>query len=179
MKLPMFPHECSEVLLAQFPILDYSQNFFLRSASASFSARNKCKRGPGSSVGIATGYGLDDSEIESLSGFGGLGVCVLASGTQGCGFAPDRSRRIFRNGKIHSTQYDRTRMDNWTHRTRKRTNRAKKTGVGKIFRTCPDRPWVQPSLLYIGYRVFPGGRMPPGRDDTPHPLLVPKSKKTE
>jgi hypothetical protein len=31
---------------------------------------------------------------------------------EGRGFAPDRSHRIFRNGKIHSTQYDRTRMDN-------------------------------------------------------------------
>jgi hypothetical protein len=38
------------------------------------------------------------------SGFGGLGICVLASGTQDRGFAPDRSRRIFHNGKIHSTQ---------------------------------------------------------------------------
>jgi hypothetical protein len=60
-------------------------------------------RGPGSSVGMATGYGLNGPGIES-SGFGGLGVCVLASGTQGRGFAPDRSRRIFHNGKIHSTQ---------------------------------------------------------------------------
>ena len=25
----------------------------------------------------------------------------------------------------------------------------------EIFRTCPDRPWGQPSLLYNGYRVFP------------------------
>jgi hypothetical protein len=33
---------------------------------------------------------------------------VLASGTQDRGFAPGRSRRIFHNGKIHSTQYDRT-----------------------------------------------------------------------
>ena len=24
---------------------------------------------------------------------------------------------------------------------------------GEIFRTCPDRPWGQPSLLYDGYRV--------------------------
>jgi hypothetical protein len=46
----------------------------------------------------------------SISDFGGLGVCVLASGTQDRGFAPDR--RIFRNGKILSTQYDRTRIDN-------------------------------------------------------------------
>jgi hypothetical protein len=29
---------------------------------------------------------------------------MLPSGTQDCGFAPDRSRRIFRNGKIHGTQ---------------------------------------------------------------------------
>jgi len=30
--------------------------------------------------------------------------------------------------------------------------------VGEIFRTCPDRPWGPPSLLYSGYRVFPGGK---------------------
>jgi hypothetical protein len=36
------------------------------------------------------------------SGFGGLGVSMLASGTQDRGFAPDRSRRIFPAGKIYS-----------------------------------------------------------------------------
>jgi len=25
---------------------------------------------------------------------------------------------------------------------------------GDIFRTCPDRPWGSPSLLYNGYRLF-------------------------
>jgi hypothetical protein len=34
------------------------------------------------------------------SGFGGLGVSVLASGTQVRGFKPGRSRRIFKGGKI-------------------------------------------------------------------------------
>ena len=34
----------------------------------------------------------------------------------------------------------------------------------KIFRTCPDRPWGPPSLLYNGYRVFPGDKERPGRD---------------
>jgi hypothetical protein len=29
---------------------------------------------------------------------------------------------------------------------------------GEIFYTCPDRPWGPPSLLYNGYRVFPGGK---------------------
>jgi hypothetical protein len=44
-----------------------------------------------------------NSEISFvLDGFGGIGVSVLASGTQDCGFAPDRSRRIFPAGKIHS-----------------------------------------------------------------------------
>jgi hypothetical protein len=38
----------------------------------------------------------------SFSGFGGLGVSTLASGTQDRGFAPDRSRRIIPAGKIHS-----------------------------------------------------------------------------
>jgi hypothetical protein len=26
------------------------------------------------------------------------------------------------------------------------------------FRTRPDRPWGPPSLVYNGYRVFPGGK---------------------
>jgi hypothetical protein len=38
-----------------------------------------------------------------LSGFGGLGVSVLAFGTQVCGFKPGRSRRIFKGEKILST----------------------------------------------------------------------------
>ena len=42
-------------------------------------------------------------------------------------------------------------------------------GGGEIFRTCPDRPWDPPSLLYNGYQVFPGGRERPGRDADPSP----------
>jgi hypothetical protein len=34
----------------------------------------------------------------------------------------------------------------------------KNPGGGQIFRTRPDRPWGPPSLLYNGYRVFPGGK---------------------
>ena len=64
-------------------------------------------RGPGSSVGIATGYRLDGPGIESR----------------------------------------------W----------------GRGFRTCPDRPWGLPSLLYNGYRVFPGGKERSGRDADPSP----------
>jgi len=47
---------------------------------------------------------------------------------------------------------------------------------GEIFRTCPDWPCGPHSLLYNGYRVFPGVRC--GRDVTltPHPLLVPRYK---
>ena len=39
----------------------------------------------------------------------------------------------------------------------------------EIFRTSPDRPWDPPSLLYNGYRVFPGGKVLPGRDADPSP----------
>ena len=42
----------------------------------------------------------------------------------------------------------------------------------------PDRPWDPPSLLYNGYRVFPGGegdRSGRGVGLTTHPLLVPRS----
>jgi len=42
-------------------------------------------------------------------------------------------------------------------------------GGGEILRTCPDRPWGPPSLLYNGYRVFPGGKERPGRDADPSP----------
>jgi len=40
---------------------------------------------------------------------------------------------------------------------------------GEILRTCPDRPWEPPSLLYNEYRVFPGGKKRPGRDADPSP----------
>ena len=36
-------------------------------------------------------------------------------------------------------------------------------GGDEIFRTCPDRPRGPSSLLYIGYRVCPGGKVRPGR----------------
>ena len=40
---------------------------------------------------------------------------------------------------------------------------------GEIFCTSPDRPLGLPSLLYNGYRVFPGGKVLPGRDADPSP----------
>ena len=36
-------------------------------------------------------------------------------------------------------------------------------GGDEIFLTSLDRPWGPPSLLYNGYRVFPGGKVRPGR----------------
>ena len=42
-------------------------------------------------------------------------------------------------------------------------------GGDEIFRTCLDRPWGPPSLLYNGYRTFPGGKERPGRDADPSP----------
>ena len=48
---------------------------------------------------------------------------------------------------------------------------------GEIFRR-PDRPWGPPSPLYNGYRVFPGGKVRPGREADHPPLLVPGSWKS-
>ena len=48
----------------------------------------------------------------------------------------------------------------------------------EIFRTCSDRPWGPPSLLYNWYRVFPGSKERPRRDADPSPLLVPWSRKS-
>ena len=58
------------------------------------------------------------------------------------------------------------------------TVRGSNPGWGEIFRTCPDQPWGPLSLLYNGYRVFPGGKERPGRDPDPFPLLVPWSRKS-
>ena len=38
------------------------------------------------------------------------------------------------------------------------TVRGSNTGEGEISLTRPDRPWGPHSLLYNGYRVFPGGK---------------------
>ena len=35
--------------------------------------------------------------------------------------------------------------------------------MGTRFSARPDRPWGPPSLLYSGYRVFPGDKVRPGR----------------
>ena len=35
--------------------------------------------------------------------------------------------------------------------------------VGTRFSARPDRPWGPPSLVYNGYRVFPGSKVRPGR----------------
>jgi len=48
--------------------------------------------------------------------------------------------------------------------------RGSNPGGGEIFRTCPDRPWGPPSLLYNGYWVFPGGKERPGSDADSSPL---------
>jgi len=46
------------------------------------------------------------------------------------------------------------------------------------FSACPDRPWGPPSLPYNAYRVFPGGKVRPGRAADHSPLLVPWSWKS-
>jgi len=58
------------------------------------------------------------------------------------------------------------------------TVRASNPVRGEIFRTCPDRPWGPPSLLYNGYWVFPGVKERPGCDADHSPLLVPWSRKS-
>jgi len=50
--------------------------------------------------------------------------------------------------------------------------------VGTRFSARPDRPWGPPSLLYNGYRVFPGGKVRPGSAADHSPLLVPRSWKS-
>jgi len=44
------------------------------------------------------------------------------------------------------------------------TVRGSNPGESEIFRTYPDQPCAPPSLLYNGFRVFPGGKERPGSD---------------
>jgi hypothetical protein len=101
-----------------FNILRYARYLLFRATDSSyvgvFCVWETHDNGTGSSVGIATDYGLDGSRIESR----------------------------------------------W----------------GEIFR-CPDWPWGPPSLLYNGYRVFPGGKVRLGRPADHSPLLVQRSRK--
>ena len=50
--------------------------------------------------------------------------------------------------------------------------------VGTRISARPDRHWCPPSLMYNGYRVFPGVRFGRGVLLTTHPLLVPRSTHT-
>ena len=45
---------------------------------------------------------------------------------------------------------------------------------GEIFRTCPDRPWGRPNLLY---RIFPGGKAARDVVLNTQPNLAPRLKK--
>ena len=56
------------------------------------------------------------------------------------------------------------------------TVRGSNPGGSEIFRR-QDRPWGPSSLLYNGYRVLPGVKSGRGVTLTPHPLLVPWSRK--
>jgi len=58
------------------------------------------------------------------------------------------------------------------------TVRGSNPGGAENFRTCPDRSWGSPSLLYNGYRVFPRCKERPGRDADPSTLLVSWSRKS-
>jgi len=59
------------------------------------------------------------------------------------------------------------------------TVRETNPGGGEIFRTCPDPSWGQSSLLYNGYRFFPGGTVRPGRDADLSPPSSAEVKKIE
>ena len=48
---------------------------------------------------------------------------------------------------------------------------------GTRFSARPHRPWGPPNLLYNGYRVFPGGKVRPGRGVYYPPHLAPTLKK--
>jgi hypothetical protein len=74
-----------------------------------------------------------------ISGFGGLGVSVLASDTQVRGFKPGRTRRIFKGGKILSTPSFGREVKPWGHLVAKvGTSKA----GGTISQQAAVHPWL-------------------------------------
>ena len=69
---------------------------------------------------------------------------------------------------VHVTEWARqlSRYNDWLRAGRVR---GSSPGGGRDFRSCPDQLWGPPSLLYNGYRVFPGSKERPGRDADPSP----------
>ena len=55
--------------------------------------------------------------------------------------------------------------------------RESNPGGCEIFRARPDRPWGPPSLLYNGYRIFPGGKAAGAWCWSFTPIYVPRSWK--
>ena len=58
------------------------------------------------------------------------------------------------------------------------TVRRSNPGGGEIFRICPDRPWGPPTSCAMGTGSFPGVKSSRGVTLTPHPILVPRSRKS-
>jgi hypothetical protein len=57
---------------------------------------------------------------------------------------------------------------------------SRRGGGGEIFRTCPDRPWGPPSLLYNGYRASFPAVVRPGRGvDHPPPTSAEVKERVE
>ena len=79
-------------------------------------------------------------------------TCCTASCTMGTG---SLWLNISRNCGPGSSVGIATELPGWTVRDR--------IPVGTRFSARPDRPWGPPSLMYNGYRVFPGVKVRPGR----------------
>ena len=86
------------------------------------------------------------------------------------------SRLLYRRGrKSRRDLWIRSRYSEWLRAGR--SGDRIPVGGGEIFRTRPHRAWGPPSLLYNGYRVFPGGKERPRRDADPSPPSSAVAKK--
>ena len=82
--------------------------------------------------------------------------------------SPSWEAKIFYLSKKYSAFYATRRFI--VGFTKAQAVRGSNPGGGEIFRTCPDRPWGPPRLLYNGYRVLPGSKEWPGHEADPSPL---------
>ena len=125
--------------------------------------------GPGSSVGIATDYGLDDPGIESRWGARFSAPVQTGPGAHSasCIMGTGSIRTVKRGRGVTLTPH--SLLVPWSRKGRAIPLLPLQTGqsgdripMGARFSARPDLPWGPPSLLYNGYRVFSGGKVRPG-----------------
>jgi hypothetical protein len=132
--------------------------------------------GPGNSVGIAAGYGLDGPGIEKrLRWSRGLHAALWYPRSR----VRSRPKPSDFSSACSTIRYKRPLKVQYQNNEAQDTNKYKKKipAGARFFAPVQTGPGAHPVSCTIGTGSFPGVESGRGLTLTPHPLLVPRSKK--